>query len=83
MGLRGGVVLRETEPGHCGIYLLTTAGGGIRRQIPPRPGSLWLAGWVVGFLHLICRQILPRPSALWLTRGGRGFVIFFYFLEST
>ena len=27
MGLRSGVVLRETEPGHCGIYLLTTAGG--------------------------------------------------------
>ena len=97
MGLRSGVVLRETEPGDCGIYLLTTASGngfvgryllttasgGIRRQIPPRPGSLWLAGWMVGFQCLIRRRIRLCPAPLWLTRGGPGFVIFFYFLEST
>ena len=53
----------------------------IRRQMPPHPGSLRLAGWKVGFQHLICRRILPRPSSLWLTGGGPGFVILFYFLE--
>ena len=54
-GREVGSVLAWTEPGHCGIYLLTTASGGIRRQIPPRPGSLWLAGRVVEFQHLVCQ----------------------------
>ena len=43
-GCEVGSVLAWTEPGHCGIYLLTTASGGIRRQIPPPPWPLGLRG---------------------------------------
>ena len=75
MGLRGGVVLRETEPGHCGIYLLTTAGGGIRRQIPPRPGSLWIGR--LGF-DMGCGLAWTEPGHcgiyLLTTASGNGFV---------
>ena len=75
MGLRSGVVLRETEPGHCGIYLLTTASGngfvgryllttasgGIRRQIPPPPWPLGLRGrcYEVTFDDVGFHQVYP------------------------
>ena len=43
-------------PGDCGIYLLTTASGGIRRQIPPPPWPLSLRRRELG-------EHLSKPSS--------------------
>ena len=67
MGLRGGVVLRETEPGHCGIYLLTTAGGNgfVGRYLrAPAPCGLrvgWLGSNVCFVGGYVC---VPPPCGL-------------------